>query len=347
MENKKENKDFELVENKVKEESAIEEPSEKAEESVSNSETLEQPQEVEKSKYASQELQEIEDARSVFLKEYRSGNRIKSLIFIFVLIILCASFIIIPNIAQGASYQLPLMLGIASAVLASIIVYTVLTKRKMKRKMHDYFEVFYGNVSKYVFGNKNYKEVKFENPGKIEDHLFLDSDLYINILEVRSRGATTFQYKGKPMIVCDCAGSIKTENRVAPVFVGKYLVSGNSYKGTDQIIIYIKGDKRSLPPTNLEDKKIVFDDKNMVIYTNNKKWKDVVTSEIMKKLVAIKPNKELVDIAISIKANESYVAMGYDDPLMVVPLEQEFNAKPVEYYKKDVAHICELLKELD
>lgn len=299
------------------------------------------------SKYESRELQEIENARSIFLKQYRSGNRFKSLIFVIVLIVLCASFIVIPNVAQGAPYQLPLMLGIAVVTLGGILLYTILTRKSMKTKMHNYFEIYYGNLNKYVFSNKSFENIEFQNPGKIPDQLFLDAEIYLNILEVRSRGATTFKYKGQDMTVCDCAGSIKNDKRIVPAFVGKYVSTSNSYEGKDQILIYIKGDNRALPPTNTEDKKIVFDDKKIVIYTNNKKWKDVVTTELMKKISNIKPNKELVDIAISIQPSKTYVAMGYDDPLMVVPLEQEFDAKPVEYYKKDILKVCEFLKELE
>ena len=300
----------------------------------------------EENKYGSPELQEIENARSIFLKQYRSGNRIKSFIFVIVLIILCASFIVIPNVAQGAPYQLPLMLGIAVVTLGGILVYTILTRKSMKARMHNYFETYYGNLNKYVFSNKSFEDIKFQNPGKIPDELFLNAEMYVNILEVRSRGATTFKYKGQEMTVCDCAGSIKNDKRIVPAFVGKYVCTSNSYEGKDQILIYIKGDKRALPPTNIEDKKIVFDDKNMVIYSNNKKWKDVVTSELMKKISNIKPNKELVDITISIQPGKTYVAMGYDDPLMVVPLEQELDVKPIEYYKKDILKVCEFLKEL-
>ena len=129
--------------------------------------------------------------------------------------------------------------------------------------------------------------------GKIEDHLFTDSNLYKDVLEVRSRGATTFEYEKKPILVCDCAGSVKTDKRVVPIFVGKYLVTGNKYEGKEPIYIYIKGDQRSLPPTNLEEVKVVKDDATLAIYSNDSKWEKNLNTKAMKIINSMKPNKEL------------------------------------------------------
>lgn len=297
--------------------------------------------------YDSEELQAIEDQRVKFLGEYRSGNRIKSIVFFVVMFLMVGTFLIIPNVGQGASWQLPVMITVAVVLLGCVLAFSFLTRKKMTEKMRNYFSVFYGNLNKYVFGSKNFGKVVFENPGKIEDHLFIDSNLYKDVLEVRSRGATTFEYEKKPILVCDCAGSVKTDKRVAPIFVGKYLVTGNKYEGKEPIYIYIKGDQRSLPPTNLEDVKVVKDDAKIAIYSNDSKWEKTLNTKVMKIVNSMKPNKELVDIAISIQPGTTYIALGYDDPLMVIPLDRPFNQEPVKGYKKDILKACQLAKELD
>ena len=320
----------------------------KAEEALPVEEKVveEEPVKEEAPKYDAPELQKIEDERVAFLNTYRSGNRIKSILFFVVMFLMVATFIVIPNIGEGASWQLPAMISIGVVLLAAVLVYSYLTRKKMTQKMRDYFSVFYGNLNAYVFSSKSYDKVVFENPGKIEDHLFLDSGLYKDVLEVRSRGATTFEFEKKPMLVCDCAGSVKAYKRVQPIFVGKYLVTGNKYEG-EPIFVYIKGDKRSLPPTNLEEVKVVFDDKHMAVYSNNKNWKKFLNEKLFKSISGLKPNKELVDIAIAIQPQTTYVALGYDDPLMVVPLDRPFDQGPVKLYKKDIFKICQLAKELD
>ena len=331
---------------KTEETSSIEEQP-KTEEIKEETPAPETPTEPVKPVYDSEELQAIEDERVKFLGEYRSGNRLKSIIFFIVMFLMVGTFIIIPNVGQGAAWQLPVMISVAVVLLGCVLGFSFLTRKKMTQKMRNYFSIFYGNMNKYVFGSKSFDKVVFENPGKIEDHLFLDSNLYKDVLEVRSRGATTFEYEQKPILVCDCAGSVKTDKRVAPIFVGKYLVTGNKYEGKDPIYIYIKGDQRSLPPTNLEEVKVVKDDATMAIYSNDTKWEKTLNTKVMKIVHSMKPNKELVDIAISIQPGTTYIALGYDDPLMVIPLDRPFNQEPVKGYKKDVLKACQLAKELD
>lgn len=331
---------------KVEETSSVEEQP-KTEEIKEETPAPETPTEPVKPVYDSEELQAIEDERVKFLGEYRSGNRLKSIIFFIVMFLMVGTFIIIPNVGQGAAWQLPVMISVAVVLLGCVLGFSFLTRKKMTQKMRNYFSIFYGNMNKYVFGSKSFDKVVFENPGKIEDHLFLDSNLYKDVLEVRSRGATTFEYEQKPVLVCDCAGSVKTDKRVAPIFVGKYLVTGNKYEGKDPIYIYIKGDQRSLPPTNLEEVKVVKDDATMAIYSNDSKWEKTLNTKVMKIVNLMKPNKELVDIAISIQPGTTYIALGYDDPLMVIPLDRPFNQEPVKSYKKDVLKACQLAKELD
>lgn len=305
------------------------------------------PAEPAKPVYETEDLQAIENERVAFLQEYRSKNRFKSIIFFVVMFLMLAVFIVIPNVSTGQTWGLPVMISVAAVLLAVVLGYSYLTRKKMTQRMRDYFSIFYSNLNKYVFDSKSYDKVLFENPGKIEDHLFLDSLLYKDILEVRSRGATTFEFEKKPILVCDCAGSVKDYKRVKPIYVGKYLVTGNKYNGKEPIYIYIKGDQRSLPPTNLEEVKIVKDDKWMTIYSNNKKWEETLNSKVMKLVNALKPNNELVDISISIQPGTTYIALGYDDPLMVIPLDRPFNQEPVRFYKKDILKACQLAKELD
>ena len=320
---------------------------EKQEEGAPQDAVEELPSEPQKPSYETEELKIIEDERIKFLQEYRSKNRFKSIIFFVVMFAMLATFIVIPNVSSGSTWGLPVMISVAVVLLAVVLGYSYLTRKKMTQRMREYFSIFYSNMNKFVFDSKSYDKVLFENPGKIEDHLFTDSLLYKDILEVRSRGATTFEFEKKPILVCDCAGSVKDYKRVKPVFVGKYLVTGNKYDGKEPIYIYIKGDQRALPPTNLEEVKIVKDDKSITIYSNNSKWDSVLNTKVMKLVRALEPNQELVDISISIQPGTTYIALGYDDPLMVIPLDRSFNQEPVRLYKKDILKACQLAKELD
>jgi hypothetical protein len=149
------------------------------------------------------------------------------------------------------------------------------------------------------------------------------------------------------MSIVDCAGNVRAEKRVRPVFVGKMLRAKAVYKGEKPILVYLKGNERALPPTNVDNIKNVFEDQKMVIYSDYADWKKVLTGPVMKALEAIKVNKILVDVAISIYEEKVFVMMGYDDPLMILPLQSEFDSKPTEIYKGDITEVVKLVEALN
>ena len=118
------------------------------------------------------------------------------------------------------------------------------------------------------------------------------------------------------------------------------------YEGDIPVFVYLKGNDRALPPTNMEGIENVQEDQQMVIYTNYKDWKKVLNPNTLKAISAIKTDKLLVDVAFSIYGGKLFVMMGYDDPLMVLPLQQEFDYKPTESYKKDMAVIAKAVEAL-
>ena len=85
----------------------------------------------------------------------------------------------------------------------------------------------------------------------------------------------------------------------------------------------------------------------MVIWSNNKDWKKVITPAFKKLLGELKLNKVLIDVAVSIKEGQIFVLLGYDDPLMVLPLENPYNPHPYEGYKKDLAVAVKMIEEFN
>ena len=70
---------------------------------------------------------------------------------------------------------------------------------------------------------QNTKNVILQEPGKISIDFFRQNNLYKDIIEVGSRGLTEFTYNKIPMQIVDCAGNVRADKRIKPVFVGKYL----------------------------------------------------------------------------------------------------------------------------
>lgn len=298
--------------------------------------------------YKSSYLQEIENARVEFFKRYSLHESLKRVVFFISIVVIIFCLLVLPSIwTNGGSSALAIEFGVPMIFLALILVYSIIVKSMINKKMSEFFTLYYKNTYKFALDNKGVSDVVLEEPGKISLEDLVESDMYKDLFEVGSRGLVTFKNSSIPCSIVDCAGQIKGEKRILPVFVGKYVRSTCSYKGKDSIIIYLRGEGKPLPPTNIDGKKVVLDNKKMVVYTNSKDWKKVLSGKVMKAIESIKTNDLLVDLAISLRNGKAYVAMGYDDPLMVPPLQNALDEKPVTQFKEDLVDVLTLLKELN
>ena len=314
-----------------------------------NVEKVEEVQPVEESKYPHEGLQKVEDERKVFWKSYKLHNTIKTIVLFICMAAIITSFFVFPNVIpkEKSGLQLGLTITVAVVCLGGAYGYSVYVRRKFEGRMKEYFDLYFRSVNDYVFEDKVFSDVELQVPGKIILDEFNECKLYKDVFQAGSRGLTTFKCKGIESSIVDCAGSVKAEKRVKPVFVGKMVRTKASYEGEEPVYIYLKGNERSLPPTNLEEVKNVLEDQKKVVYSNYKDWKKVVNSSVIKALDAMHTDKILVDLAVSIYSGKAYIMMGYDDPLMVLPLQTKFDSKPTEIYKKDMEALAKLIEALN
>ena len=298
-----------------------------------------------KRKYADAALQKIEDARLEFYGKYKFHNNLKLVVTVICFMAILLVIFLKEVIANGTFQGLPLIIAILA--LAVAYGYSVYVKRKFNNKMKTYFELYFKSINDYALSSKGFKDVELQKPGKITLDEFKECQLYKDVCEAGSRGLTTFKYNKVEMSVVDCAGNIKDAKRMRPVFVGKMVRAKASYKGEKPVIIYLKGNDRALPPTNLEGIKKQEEDKKMIVYSNNEDYKKVLTAKARKTLEEIKTEKVLVDVAVSIYKGKAFAMLGYDDPLMVLPLQNEFDDAPTIKYKKDIEVVAKLLEALN
>lgn len=301
---------------------------------------------IETFEYESEYLKNIEDERKKFLASYKSQNRFRVMLSCIGIALCIVIFVVIPNTITNDA-ALPVMLGSIGFVLCSLLAYSFYTRRRLTKKMHEYFNYFYQQSNAYTFDSKEFKKIEIQTPDKLTIDQFTDCMMYKDIVEVGSRGLTSFEYNKIPVMCCDCAGQIKTDKRIQPVFVGKYLFAPSNYSDDNIMIIYIKGDERSLPPSNIEGLKTVINNDRMHVLTNNKNYSKVLTKEIKNLLDQVTLSQDLVDLAISLTPGRMFVCMGYDDPLIVIPMERPYNPNPIMTFKNDLKVIMKLIEEFN
>ena len=299
--------------------------------------------------YNDKPLEEIEQERQKFFKTYRVHNTLKIIISMICIAAVVVACIVIPNVIpqDKANLKSGLMIGIVVAALAGTFGYSVFTKRSINNKMRKYFNLYYRKVNEFAMNQEGFSEPVLQEPGKIDIDLFKDTNLYKDVIDVGSRGLTEFEYNGIPMRIVDCAGNIKDAKRMRPVFVGKLLHCATKYLGENTIVIYFKGNEKALPPTNVKELKVLEDNEKYIIYSNSAEAKKIISASIKKILNGIEMNKYLIDLAISMHDGKIFVCFGYDDPIMVLPLQNQFDPKPNEQYKKDLGKIIKLVEALN
>ena len=301
--------------------------------------------------YNDEVLKTIEDNRATFLKKYRFESIWKWVVSAIGIGLLVFAFLGVPNIVTAEEYQalrMSLMVGIGLFSLVLMLTFTFVSKYFLNKKAKKYFGDFYNNVTKYVMSDKAFKEVDCDAQRKLDRIQFDENLLFKGVDMVGSRALTNLKYNETPLLVCDCAAQVRVDRRPKPVFVGKYVVSTCNYDNDEPIFVYVKGDeKRSLPPTNMDDFKLAFDDDKISVYSNNDKWNKYFTSKLKNKVLQLKTGNSLVDISISFKSKRLCVCLGYDDDLMVLPLEKPFNPKPTEEYKAEFHKLVKIIEELN
>ncbi len=281
---------------------------------------------------------ELDAAREDFHKFYNITNIFKWIFLVIVFGIILFGALYLSKLENGLTWML-ISSGTALALLA---IYTVLMNQFKKKRIEKYFVVYYQNICKFVFDNK-YNDVINNPKTGIEAIEFIDSNIYKDIVSVPSRNITTYSFNNTNMKICDCAGQVKTKKKIAPVFVGKMLISPNTYNDDNGIIIYYTCSKElALPPTKLDGINKVYDDKKIQIFTNNEKYTKTITRSVKIALNKISMDDVLIDMTISIQKGKTYIAMGYDDSLMIVPFESKFQPGPTKDYKKQLLLASEI-----
>lgn len=330
----------EEIKEEVVEEEPVELYAEEPAEEVKSEEPAPQPVGIE---YDDENLEMIENARQDFYKVYSKNNTVKWIVTaISIIIILCGW--LIPNAIDAIKdYSMYIAIGCCVVGLVSLLIYNSFYKKKVQGAMQHYFHDHYDHTNAYVFP-ESVTNLQGSVDNKLDPEEFKECGIYKDVTKVGSRACYTFNYEGKVIKMADAAAQVIGGRMMQTVFVGKYLFTTNNYEGSD-ILIYFKGNKRALPPTNLAGRKVLSDSKNIVIY-GDKDAEKIVTEKFREALSQFHTNKTFVDMAIAIRAGKTYFAMGYEDDLMVISLQNQFNPGPTKQFRGDLLKVLDLIKLL-
>jgi uncharacterized membrane protein (DUF485 family) len=295
--------------------------------------------------YVDEDLQAIETARVNFFKIYKKQNLIKWIVTGIILVAILGTWLGVTLTGNGTqNWATVTILVVVAVAVIGLGVYSVMFRKKLDKAMKGYFADYYTHNNHYVFGDQ-ISSLTGTVDDKLDAAMFNAAGLYKNVAKVGSRDCLHFVYKGKSIVMADAAGQINGQKSLQTCFVGKFIAVPNVNEGAE-IIIYLKGNKRALPPTTLDNYQVLEDGKTMVVY-GPADGKKILTHAVREALAAIDTDATLVDVAISVKRGMTYIAMGYEDNLMVLPMDKPFNPAPTMELKKNMSQVFALIDAFD
>lgn len=295
--------------------------------------------------YDNPELENIEKARLAWVKDSRIGSIIKVSISMVCLAAIIVGWAVPTFVLGPEAKQLPLYiaLGCAGGALAIMLLTSVLTKRRSKGLVNEYFRAFYGSFDRYAYDGLDLEGLTGGVDDKITKEEFEAGKIFLNTHTVGSRNSRSFIFRGVDCALCDAAGQEERSDRTVGVsFVGKYLrMHNNANVSDDGVIIYVKGNERAIPPSAILQRDPALETPYYNVYGSYADL-DALPKEFMEQVEKIRTDKLLVDVTISIQKGRTYFYLGYEDTLMVLPNKEPFNPNYLISFKNHLRNFLEM-----
>lgn len=290
----------------------------------------------------------IEKARTEYSNYAKKQKRLNTIASVCVLVVLVGALILMMALSKTVKWISYVSIGIMIAALIVTFSLTKVIKKKMSAKAEEYIDVLYKQMDSYLYIKDDFKDAEFKPQSQMKDELFIDAGFYKNIKGTKSRNLVSVMYKDKLLGISDLAGNILIKNRLSPMFLGKYYDYSSKYDKDDKrILMQIKGGELSRPIDNIDDLKLVEGNDRYVIYTNDDEWRKTLTSSVIKDIIALKVDKTLIDVIVSIRKGKLNIGIDYVDEFMNIPVESKFDVNKLKREELDLNKVLKVLDDLN
>lgn len=272
----------------------------------------------------------IENARLAFEKKYKAGRRNSYIAMAVVLALGVGSVICI-----GLSGMVWKIVGwsLVGTAVVGMLVYYIATRSILPNATKEYIAIVNENMNKRNFSDPKFTEVTTDKNEKLEladpvsDHIYKDPN------NIASRNVINGKFAGRTFKVGDMGLYSGAGKSRRSLFVGKYISYENDLHFENRYILTIKGSSAVDLPDDIDDLKVVFEEGDLKIYgfEGSKPEKDL-GKEFIKRIKDISAEKHLLNLNVVVWSGHSSAYASYDDVIMTLPFEKEFDKEPNEQY---------------
>ena len=278
----------------------------------------------------------IEDARKDLYKAYNTSRKVSNILMVVVVAaIVGIMFLIISN------NQILKIVGYCSAgaLVVGMIVYYLVNRKKLPTKIKEYVPFVMKTINDQMFSGPDYKDLKNNPEEKLAMDDLIGDGVYKDATGINSRNVIRGSYKGHHFLYAEAALTRPSSRKqqVPPLFVGRYLSVPNQMKFDSRYIFTFKNPKSPVDlPNNVEDLALLEDKEDFSVYgPQDANYHDVIDNRIISQLKRLKVEGHLLNVNVVIWGGHTAVYLSYDDPILSVPFDKEFDKPAYEQTFED------------
>ena len=273
----------------------------------------------------------IEDARKELHKSYTTSRRISNiLMFVVLAAIVGIMFLIISNnqVLKIVGYCL------AGALVVGMVVYYIINRKKLPNKIKDYVPFVMKTLNQQMFSRQGFNELKNDPEEKLAMDDLIGDAVYKDATGINSRNIIRGVYKGHHFLYAEAALTRPSSRKqqVPPLFVGRYISVPNQMKFDGRFIFAFKNPKSPVDlPNNIDDLVVLEDKEELTVYgLEGSNYHDIIDNKILSQLKKLKIEGHLLNVNAVFWGGHTAVYLSYDDPILTVPFEKEFDKAAFE-----------------
>ena len=273
----------------------------------------------------------IEDARKDLYKAYSTSRKVSNiLMFVVVAAIAGIMFLIISNnqVLKIVGYCL------AGALVIGMIVYYVINRKKLPNKIKEYVPFVMKTLNDQMFNRPGFEGIKTNPEEKLAMDDLIGDGVYKEATGINSRNIIRGVYNGHHFLYSEAALTRPSSRKqqVPPLFVGRYISVPNQLVFDGRFIFVFKNPKAPVDLPNNTDGLVILEDKDdfSVYGPENSDYRDAIGSKIISLLKKIQIEGHLLNVNVVFWGGHTAAYMSYDDPILSVPFDKEFDKAAYE-----------------
>ena len=281
--------------------------------------------------------QAIEEARLDFFKVIKKG-RIRSYIAMAVVLALAVGSVICIGMTQ--TWLKIMGWSLIGVAVVGMLVFFIVTRNITPNATKKYIAVVNEQLNQRNFMDTQFSECSTDSKEKLELADPVSDAIYAGLTTIASRNVINGRFAGRTFKLGDLGLYSGQGKGRTSAFVGKYFSYQNDLHFEGRYILVSKGAAPVDLPSDIEDLQVLHDEDNFVIYGKPEaKFEKDLGKEFISAVKKIKVERHLLNLNIILWSGHTAVYASYDDPIMTLPYEKNFDKEPNEQYATDLVQL--------